>query len=189
MLGDETVALTSPWAGYRWGPVTVPGDRLDVLPAPAPFDSPRRGARSRSGLVGRPPVARGRGRHGVLRDPALPLRRPAAPDQLAGLAAHRAPARASAPAAEEDTAVLLVVDALADHGRSGGVGGAASSLDVTVRAAAAIAEHHVRRGDRVGLRVRGPRRRDASATAPGRRHLRRILGRLATVRPGDPARR
>ena len=57
--------------------------------------------------------------------------------------------------AEQDTGVLLVVDALADHGRSGGVDGAASSLDVTVRAAAAIAEHHVRMGDRVSLRVIG----------------------------------
>ena len=36
--------------------------------------------------------------------------------------------------AEEDTGVLLVVDALADHGRSGGVDGDASSLDVSVRA-------------------------------------------------------
>ena len=55
--------------------------------------------------------------------------------------------------------MLLVVDALADFGRSGGVDGAASSLDVTVRAAAALAEHYVRHGDRVALRVVGRRRR------------------------------
>ena len=56
--------------------------------------------------------------------------------------------------------MLLVVDALADHGRSGGVDGAASSLDVTVRAAAAIAEHHVR-ARRPGRAAGGRRRRRA----------------------------
>ena len=44
---------------------------------------------------------------------------------------------------------------LRDIGVSGGIDGAASSLDLTVRAAAALAEHHVRTGDRVGLRVVG----------------------------------
>ena len=82
--------------------------------------------------------------------------------------------------------VLLVVDALADHGRSGGIDGAASSLDVTVRAAAALAEHHVRArrpgvaaGDRAG-------RRERVGYGAGARHLRRLLGRLARVRPGEP---
>ena len=63
--------------------------------------------------------------------------------------------------------MLLVVDALADHGASDGVDGAASSLDLTVRAASAVAEHHVRSGDRVGLRVVGRRPASWSATAPG----------------------
>ena len=52
--------------------------------------------------------------------------------------------------AEQDASVLIVVDALRDIGISGGVDGRASSLDLTVRAASALAEHHVRRGDRVG---------------------------------------
>ena len=33
MLGEEKVALTSPWAGYRWGPVLLPGREMRVLPA------------------------------------------------------------------------------------------------------------------------------------------------------------
>ena len=70
--------------------------------------------------------------------------------------------------------MLLIVDALADYGAPGGVDGAASSLDVTVRAAAAIAEHYLRRGDRVALRVVGTGGENVRYGA-GRRHLRRIL--------------
>ena len=68
---------------------------------------------------------------------------------------------------EEDSAVLIVVDALAEHGVSGGIDGASSSLDVSVRAAAALAEHYVRRGDRVGLRVLGGRWREPDSCARG----------------------
>ena len=86
--------------------------------------------------------------------------------------------------AEEDTGVLLVVDALADHGVSGGIDGAASSLDLSVRAASAIAEHHVRSGDRVALRVVG-RGRELVGYGAGARHLRRVQDTLAD----DPPRR
>ena len=61
-----------------------------------------------------------------------------------------------------------------------GVDGSASSLDLTVRAASALAEHHVRVGDRVGLRVLGP----GDARVPlgtGTRHLHRLAGTLARV--------
>ena len=85
--------------------------------------------------------------------------------------------------AEQDAGVLLVVDALADHGASGGVDGAASSLDVTVRAAAAVAEHHIRSGDRVSMRVVGPAH-ELVGYGTGQRHLRMLLGRLARVRAG-----
>ena len=84
---------------------------------------------------------------------------------------------------ELDSGVLVVVDALRDIGHSGGVHGAASSLDLTVRAASALAEHHLRVGDRVGLRVLGP----GDARVPfgtGTRHLHRLAGTLARVVPG-----
>jgi uncharacterized protein (DUF58 family) len=86
---------------------------------------------------------------------------------------------------EEDTAVLLVVDALADYGLSGGVDGTESSLDVAMRAAGAIAEQYIRQGDRVSLRVVSPHGEYVGYGA-GSRHLRRILGQLSRVRPGVP---
>ena len=45
----------------------------------------------------------------------------------------------------------MLLDVLHEAGRSGGVHGTASVVDTTVRAAAAIAEHYLRQGDRVGL--------------------------------------
>jgi uncharacterized protein (DUF58 family) len=76
------------------------------------------------------------------------------------------------------------VDALADLGTSGGVDGPASSLDVTVRAAGALAEHHLRIGNRVGLRVLGGAGHVLRPSA-GMRHQRRILETLAAIVP-DP---
>jgi hypothetical protein len=82
-------------------------------------------------------------------------------------------------------AVLLIVDALADFGQSEGVGGAESSLDVTVRAAAALADQYVGAGDRVSLRVLSPGGQYAGY-GTGTRHLRRILIVLSRIRPGFP---
>lgn len=181
LLGEENVALTSPWAGYRWGPVSLTGSLLQVLPVRAPYDS-RAEAPQPLGLVG-----------------AHRSRRLGSGSEFAGIRTFHAGDRLRrinwrvslrtgelhvvTARAEEDSGVLLVVDGLADHGRSGGVDGAASSLDVTVRAAAALAEHHVRRGDRVSLRVVGPGG-ETMAYGAGQRHLRLLLGRLSTLRAG-----
>ena len=54
-----------------------------------------------------------------------------------------------------------------------------------MRAAAALAEHHVRTGDRVALRVVGGTGEFVGYGA-GTRHLRVLLGALADVRPGVP---
>ena len=51
-----------------------------------------------------------------------------------------------------------------------------------MRAAAAIAEHYLRSGDRVGLLDLGRRVRDIRAGS-GRRHLRRILDALVVAEP------
>ena len=56
---------------------------------------------------------------------------------------------------------------------------------VAVRASAAVAEHYLIRGDRVGLRVLGSTHHNAVHTAAGRRHLRRVLDTLARVVPGE----
>ncbi len=83
--------------------------------------------------------------------------------------------------------MLLVVDSGIEVGVSGGVHGAASTLDVAVRAAGSVAEHHLTRGDRVGLRVLGSARLDPVPLSAGRRHLRRVLDTLARVVPGEHA--
>ena len=178
------MALTSRWAGFRWGPVPLVGNQLQVLPVRAPYDS-RAEAPQPLGLVGAHRSRRiGSGSEfsGIRPFQAGDrLRRINWRVSLRARNLHVVTARA-----EEDTGVLLVIDALADHGHSGGMGGAASSLDVTVRAGAALAEHHVRRGDRVSLRVIGPRRVSVVGFGTGERHLRNLLGRLSMVGPGEP---
>lgn len=182
MVGEEKVALYTRWAGFRFGPVHLPAEPLRVLPSTAPYDS-RAEAPQPLGLVG-----------------ANRSRRPGSGTELAGIKPFAAGDRLRriswrvslrtgdlhvvTTRAEEDTGVLLVVDALADHGVSEGVDGAASSMDLTVRAAAAVAEHHVRRGDRVALRAVG-RGGEQVGYGAGARHLRRIQDRLATLRVGD----
>jgi uncharacterized protein (DUF58 family) len=81
--------------------------------------------------------------------------------------------------------VLLIVDAMADYGLSDGVGSTESSLDVTVRAAAAMADQYLGGGDRVSLRVLSPGG-EYAGYGTGTRHLRRILILLAHIRPGVP---
>ena len=181
LLGQEQVTLTSRWAGYRWGPVRLAGNQLRVLPTDAPYDS-RAEAPQPLGLVGAHRSRRlGQGSEfaGIRGfQTGDRLRRINWRVSLRTGSLHVVTARA-----EEDAGVLLVVDALADHGRSGGVDGTPSSMDVTVRAAAAIAGHHTHAGDRVSLRVVGPRAETVGYGA-GRRHLRMLLGRLATLSVG-----
>ena len=153
-VGAGQAAATSPWAGWRWGPQPVPGRSLTVLPAAAGFAS-RAQAPHPLGLVGAHQSRRtGDGSEFAgIRPFAVGdrLRRINWRVSLATGELHVVQTRA-----EEDTAVLLLVDALVDVGASGGVDGSASSLDLTVRAASALTEHHLRAGDRVGLRVLGP---------------------------------
>lgn len=83
---------------------------------------------------------------------------------------------------EQDGQMILVVDAAADLGVSGGIDGAASSLDTTVRAACAIAEFYLHRGDRVGVRIvgQGPWGNTVDI-GTGKAHYRRISDRLAQI--------
>ncbi|NYD41005.1 DUF58 domain-containing protein [Nocardioides panaciterrulae] len=182
-LGADAVALTSRWAGYRWGPVILVGSQLQALPVRAPFDS-RAEAPQPLGLVGAHRSRRpGEGTELASIRPFQTgdrLRRIHWRVSLRSDALHVVSTRG-----EEDSAVLLLVDALADHGRSGGLGGEASSLDVSVRAAAAVAEHHVRVGDRVGLRVVGTGG-ESVGYGTGQRHLQVLLGRLAGLQVGTP---
>jgi uncharacterized protein (DUF58 family) len=183
VVGAEKVALTTAWGGYRWGPTSLPGREVAVLPtltrlrsggeAPAPI-----------GLIGA---------HRSRRDGEgtefSSIRRFHSGDRLRRInwrvSLRHGTLHVESTRAEEDTAVLLIVDALADFGRSGGVGAAESSLDVTVRAAAALADQYVSGGDRVSLRVLSPGG-EYAGFGTGTRHLRRILIVLSRIRPGIP---
>lgn len=178
-LGAERVALTSAWAGWRWGPLDLPEHSLSVLPQTAPYDS-RAEVPQPDGLVGRHRSRRPGG--GTDFDG---IRQFAAGDRLKRInwrvSLRTGDLHVVTTRAEQDAGVWLVVDGLRDIGVSGGIDGAASTLDLTVRAAAALAEHHVRSGDRVGLLVVAA----GGARVPlgsGPRHLQRLHGTLARVR-------
>ncbi|BEL09833.1 hypothetical protein Q0Z83_080240 [Actinoplanes sichuanensis] len=86
---------------------------------------------------------------------------------------------------DRDAEVLLLLDVLGEIGLSGGVRGGSSVLDTTVRAAAAIAEHYLHRGDRVSLLEYGSTARRLRP-ASGRRQYLTVLEWLLDVRP-EPA--
>ena len=83
--------------------------------------------------------------------------------------------------ADQDSHVALVIDVGEDLGVSEGIEGRASSLDITVRAAGAIAQHYIRGGNRVSLRSLDPSIRIALPPGTGEGQLRRILDTLAQV--------
>ncbi len=85
---------------------------------------------------------------------------------------------------DRDAEVVLLLDVLGEVGLSGGVGGSASVLDTTVRAAAAIAEHYLQRGDRVSLLEYGATARRLRPST-GRRQYLTVLEWLLDVR-ADP---
>jgi len=81
---------------------------------------------------------------------------------------------------DRDAEVVLLLDVLHESGESGGIGGPCSVLDTAVRAAAAIAEHYLQRGDRVSLLEYGERARWLRP-ASGRRQYLTVLEWLLTV--------
>lgn len=178
-FGPSLVAVTSAWGAFRTGPVDVASLSMVTLPVPEVFDNTAPVPIS-GGLVGlNRSLYRGEGTEfATIRPFAVGdrLRRIHWPVSLRTGTLHVA-----ATFTDRDTQVLLVVDASNDVGRSEGIGGAASSLDLTVRAAGAIAEHFLRRGDRVELRTFGPPRSIRIKAAGGTAHLRRLLGGLALV--------
>jgi uncharacterized protein (DUF58 family) len=182
-IGAEKVAFTTRWAGYRWGPVALPGREVAVLPSLT---------RVRSG--GEAPQPLGLiGAHRSRREgdgtEFSSIRRFHAGDRLRRInwrvSLRHGDLHVQSTRAEEDTAVLVIVDAMADYGASDGIGGAESSLDVTIRAAAALADQYVSGGDRVSLRVLSPGG-EYAGYGTGTRHLRRILILLSRIRPGVP---
>lgn len=184
-VDDERVVAHARWAGFRWeaGPVAGPG--IWVLPQRAAFDLDA-DLPTPVGLVGAHRSRRGG--DGIEFEGIRPFR---VGDRLKRInwrtTLRSGETHVVTTQAEHDAGVLIVVDALADYGRSGGIDGRASSLDVTVRAAGAVAEHFSRLGDRVGLRVVADPG-DTLPMAAGRHQVRRLQMTLARIRPATPVR-
>jgi len=185
-LGPGRLVAVSPWHAYRWGPVSAPRTTPTVLPAPSAFDSTAP-APHPQGLVGVNRSAHpGEGSEFASIRPFQlgdRLRRIHWPVSLRTGDLH-----VTSVYAEQDTHVVLVVDAFNDLGASDGIDGRASSLDVTVRAAGALAEHYLRRGERVSLRVYGTASVTSIPPASGKAHLLRVLGTLARISPATDQR-
>ncbi len=181
-VGVGLVAATSPWGGYRWGPQRLPEVTMTVLPEARPFTSVE--SPHPVGLVGQ-----NRSRRGGAGSEFYTIR-PFQPGDRLRRVNWRTTLRtgrvhAVGTTAQEDSSVLILIDAVTDVGVSGGIDGAASALDVAVRAASALAAHHVSVGDRVALRVLG-RTNQALGPGSGLRHQRRLQELLAQVQPGWP---
>jgi len=181
-VGTIAVGATSHWAGYRWGPHALPETILTALPDGAAFASSE--TPNPVGLIGR-----NRSRRAGDGSEFWEIRLFHAGDRLRRVnwrtTLRTGEVHVVGTNAHEDSSVLLLVDAVVDVGTSGGVEGPVSSLDATVRAATALADHHIRVGDRVSLRVLG-RRTLIIGPGSGVRHQRRIQELLAHVQPGWP---
>ncbi len=180
-IGPALVAATSPWGAYRWGPVPVEALSAVVLPNPEVFDADAPAPHPR-GLVGQHRSVRpGDGSEFASIRPfqwgdrlkRIHWNRSLRTGELHVTSSH----------ADQDTHVAIVVDAHYDLGHSGGVDGRPSTLDHTVRAAAAISAHFLHQGDRVSLQVLSARTPGRVQVGTGRRHQRRVLETLARVQP------
>lgn len=190
-IGPVQLAATGAWGSFRWGPVSQPALGLRVLPQPSAFDSSAPAPHPR-GLVGQHRSSRpGDGAEFAT------LRPFQVGDRLRRIHWPRSTREqgqlyVTASYADQDTHVAVLLDAHHDLGVSGGIDGDPSSLDRSVRAAAALAEHFLHQGDRVSLRVLSARTPLTVPTGTGRRHGVRILDTLSRVVPSvdeqtDPA--
>lgn len=177
-LEPLNVLAASSWGAFEHGSI-LPVRSLVTLPTPARFDSSAP-VRPTAGLVG-----------------SYRSIRPGDGSEFAGVRPFQIGDRmrrinwtrslrsedlvVNATWADHDSHVALVVDIADDLGVSEGLDGNASSLDTTVRAAGAIAEFYVQRGNRVSLRSFDPSVRLSIPPASGQAHLRRLLDTLARV--------
>ncbi|GAA2738546.1 DUF58 domain-containing protein [Pedococcus aerophilus] len=182
-LGPATIALTSPLGAFRWEPEPVTLPAIPTVPLPDTFTA-RVAVPRPDGLIGQ-----NRSHHpgdGGELDQIRPFR---FGDRLRRVhwpvSVRTGELHVTATHADQDSEILLLVDAMHDIGRSDSLGGSSSSLDNAVRAAGAIAEHYLRAGDRVGLLVLGARDLPPVSAAAGQHHLRRVLDALARTTVAD----
>ncbi|WP_326560942.1 DUF58 domain-containing protein [Micromonospora sp. NBC_01796] len=150
-------------------PVLIDPESVRIYPKTEPFDADEAMPRA-AGLVGghrsRRPGEGGELAGVRIFGPGDRLRRI---DWRVSLRARQL--HVAATLSDRDAEVVLLLDVLAEVGQSGGVRGTASVLDTTVRAAAAVAEHYLHRGDRVSLLEYGPAARRLRPATGRRQYL------------------
>lgn len=170
------------WGAYRFGPVDDVGESVTARPAPDPFAGHAAIPRP-TGLVGQNKGARtGDGAEFAEIRPFRTgdrLRRISWP-----ITARTGTLHVRTSYAELDTSVLLVLDASSDFGRSRAHPERDSALDVGMRACVTVAQHFLRHGERVGVRVIGSVRQERVRAGAGSAQLHRIVDSLMTVSPG-----
>ncbi len=177
-IESSRIVAASPWAAFRW--IIDPERRtLTTLPRPGLFDS---GAalRPNDGLVGlHRSVRQGEGNE------FAGIRAFQMGDRMRRInwirTARSGELQVNATLADLDVHVLLIIDASDDFGVSEGIDGRASSLDSSVRAAGAIAEHYALHGERLSLRTFGSTLPSTVAPGSGPNQLRRVLDTLARI--------
>jgi uncharacterized protein (DUF58 family) len=180
-IGPGLVAARSPWWAYRC-PVTEVG-AFDVLvtPSRASFESATTTPHP-EGLVGV-----NRSMHVGTGSEFATIRRFQPGDRLRRIhwpsSLREGELQVTTTYSDEDAHVVLIVDAFSDLGPREGIDGRPTSLDLTVRACAAMADHYLRSGDRVSLRVLGAQATPRLPAGSGAAQSRRILDTLARVEP------
>lgn len=179
------VVGSSAWNGFRsisdqWDS-TVPD--LVALPQPAQFRSTVTAVRAR-GLVGE-----NRSPHPGAGTEFASIRLFQAGDRLRrihwGETLRTGQMHVTSTWSDQDRLVVLLIDAFDDVGESHGIGGSASSLDIALRSAAALAEHYIRTGNRVALTTMGAHGVRSVPAGAGRAHLRRLLHAMAQSVPSS----
>ena len=182
-LGPATCAASAVFGAHVWEPPPVQAPLVPTVPLPEAF-SARTPTPDPDGLVGR---SRSR-RHGDGSELA-DVRGFRFGDRLRRIhwpvSVRTGELHVTTTYSDEDSEILVLVDAMHDLGRSTGFEGEGSSLDNGVRAAAAVAEHYLRAGDRVGLQVLGAHLSPRLSPGLGSNQLRRVLDVLARVRVAD----
>lgn len=180
LIDPVRLFASSSWGAFQC-PMTTSHTSMTTLPVPAVFDAaaPMRPTDGLVGLYRSTRVGEG-GEFASLRNFVVGdrMRRINWPRSL-----RSDELQVNATWADQDTHVAFIVDATDDYGVSAGIDGSSSSLDTTVRAVGAIAEHYSRRGDRTSLRVFGTLAQHAVPAASGAAHLRRLLETLTRMRP------
>jgi len=181
-VGPARVVASSAWAGFQWvSDNNVNEFALLALPRTAHFDATATSVH-RPGLIGvnRSPHQSFGTEFASIRpfQPGDRLRRIHWSRSLRTGTLH-----VTSTWADHDRHVVLLVEGFEDIGRSDGIDGRASSLDLALRAAGSIAEHYLKVGDRVALVILDNRGVHRLPPAGGPRHLRRLLETLTTTDP------